>query len=65
MKKMAIVMAVLAAALISAPAWAQHIQGSLHDLSTRLGTGEICLSCHVPHNAMNPTARPALEPRAD
>jgi predicted CXXCH cytochrome family protein len=58
MKKMGIVTAVLAAVLISAPAWAQHIQGSLHDLSTRLGTGEICISCHVPHGAMNPAAGP-------
>jgi predicted CXXCH cytochrome family protein len=52
MKKTGIVMAVLASAMISAPAWAQHIKGSLHDLSSRLGTGEICLSCHVTHNAM-------------
>ena len=58
MKKITIVMAVLAVVLISAPAWAQHITGSLHDLSTRLGTGEICLSCHVPHNAINPTYGP-------
>ena len=53
MKKMTIWMALLAIALISAPAWAQFITGSPHDLSTRLGTGEIRLSCHTPHNAPN------------
>ena len=39
--------------MISAPSWAQNITGSPHDLSTRLGTGEICLSCHAPHGAPN------------
>ncbi len=58
MKKAAILMAVAAAVLISVPAWAQHIVGSPHDLSVRLGTGEVCLSCHVPHNPMNPSYGP-------
>ena len=58
MKKMAILMAVLAIALISAPALAQTISGTPHDLSTRLGTGQVCLSCHAPHNEMNPAAGP-------
>jgi predicted CXXCH cytochrome family protein len=53
MKQTAILLAVLATVVISAPAWAQHIAGSPHDLSTRLGTGEICLSCHAPHGAPN------------
>jgi predicted CXXCH cytochrome family protein len=53
MKKQTIATAVLAIVLISAPAWAQHIAGSPHDLSTRLGTGQICLSCHAPHGAPN------------
>jgi len=53
MKKIAIVVAVLAAVLISAPSWAQNIVGSPHDLSVRLGTGEVCLSCHAPHGAPN------------
>ncbi|MGD0999729.1 MAG: cytochrome c3 family protein [Candidatus Brocadiia bacterium] len=51
--KTTVAMALLAAILISAPAWAQYVTGSPHDLSVRLGTGEICLSCHVPHNAPN------------
>ena len=53
MKKTAIVVGVLAAIMISVPSWAQNITGSPHDLSTRLGTGEICLSCHAPHGAPN------------
>jgi len=58
MKKTAIVMAVLVTVLISAPAWAQHIVGSPHDLSTRLGIGEVCLPCHAPHNAPNAAVGP-------
>ncbi len=51
--KTTLAVAVLAAILISAPASAQYITGSPHDLSVKLGIGEICLPCHVPHNAPN------------
>ena len=56
MGKTAIAMAV-SAALISAPAWA-GIAGTPHDLSDRLGTGQVCLPCHAPHQGLNASAGP-------
>ncbi len=57
MKETPMAIAVLAAALISASASA-GITGTPHDLSTRLGTGQVCLSCHAPHRGTNPAAGP-------
>jgi len=57
MRKTTIAMAV-SAALISAPAWA-GIAGSPHDLSVRLGTGQVCLPCHAPHAGLNASTGPA------
>ncbi len=56
MSKRAIAITV-SAALISSAAWA-GIAGSPHDLSVRLGTGQVCLPCHAPHAALNAPAGP-------
>jgi len=57
MRKTTIATTALAAALISASAWA-GISGTPHDLSSRLGTGQLCLPCHAPHKGLNPSAGP-------
>jgi predicted CXXCH cytochrome family protein len=38
-------------------AWA-GISGTAHDLSASAGGGQICVVCHTPHNAIEPTAGP-------
>jgi predicted CXXCH cytochrome family protein len=45
---------VVAAALVALPtaAFAQGISGTSHDLSAGAGGGEICVVCHVPHDAL-------------
>ena len=57
MRKTTTAIAVWAAALISASAWA-GIAGTPHDLSSRLGTGQVCLPCHAPHKGLDPSAGP-------
>ena len=57
MRKTAIATALWAGGLISALAWA-GIAGTPHDLSIRLGTGQVCLSCHAPHKGLSPSAGP-------
>jgi predicted CXXCH cytochrome family protein len=57
MRKTTIATAASAAALVSAAAWA-GIAGSPHDLSSRLGTGQVCLPCHAPHRGLNASAGP-------
>jgi predicted CXXCH cytochrome family protein len=58
MRKTTVAIAVWAVALTSELAWAAGIAGTSHDLSTRLGTGQVCLPCHAPHNVLKPTAGP-------
>jgi len=55
MRKRTIATAPWAAALISAAAWA-GIAGTPHDLSGRLGIGQVCLPCHAPHQGLNASA---------
>lgn len=50
MKKLLVLTAALA--LISSSAFAATIVGGAHDLSTAgVGTDEVCVFCHTPHNA--------------
>jgi predicted CXXCH cytochrome family protein len=57
MSKTTIAMGALAVALTSTLAWAE-VAGTPHDLSTRMGTGQVCLPCHAPHKGLNPAAGP-------
>jgi predicted CXXCH cytochrome family protein len=45
--------AVLAVALIFAANAGGSMNGTSHDLRTRLGIDEVCLPCHSPHSAAN------------
>jgi predicted CXXCH cytochrome family protein len=47
---------VLGIALAAAGTVVAGITNSVHDLRAELGINEICVVCHTPHNAMDPTA---------
>ena len=53
------VMTAAALAIIPSPSFAGTIVGTAHDLSGKgLGTNEICIFCHTPHNAKSPQLAP-------
>lgn len=58
MRKGILTIMALAAVCWLAPATSAvaQITGSAHDLRTELSIDEICVICHTPHNALDPTA---------
>jgi len=42
--------------LVTAPSVFCGIENSVHDLQAELNINEICVVCHTPHNAVDPTA---------
>ena len=51
-----ILMIVMAGCLLAAGPVLAGVSGSAHDLRTELSIDEICVICHTPHNAVDPTA---------
>jgi len=58
-RMLAWVITVVALAIVPSPSFAGSIVGTAHDLSGRgMGTNEICIFCHTPHNAKSPQLAP-------